>query len=103
MEVSQDSKDGYILIKTILGQEKFIKKLEVLLNIDQQLDPAGGNITKLPHFNDHPLGGNKLLQYTLWVKIAQVLTAKPKRSQERDKTIEILIRDLSNLSNKIGR
>ena len=73
----------------------------------------------VPHFINHPLEGNKLLQYNAWIKIVEILIKFPKflaalraarscgmgplrgpqpqRSQERDNAINDLIRDLSNL------
>ena len=51
----------------------------------------------VPHFINYPLGGNKLLQYNIWIKIVKILIQNPKRNQERDNIINNFIKDLSNL------
>ena len=51
----------------------------------------------VPHFIDYPLGGNKLQQYNIWIKIVKYLIENPKRSQERDNKLSNLIKNLSNL------
>jgi hypothetical protein len=98
MEVSQDSKDKYILtsIKNYFEVGKVYHEIRGItkyrLVIKEEI------IDKLvPHFINYPLGGNKLLQYNIWIKIVRVLIENPKRSQERDNIINILIKDLSNL------
>nr|YP_009517188.1 LAGLIDADG homing endonuclease [Blastosporella zonata]AYE93107.1 LAGLIDADG homing endonuclease [Blastosporella zonata] len=97
VSVSLDSKDGYILtsIKIYFGVGKVYQESRGItkyrITIKEEI------IDKLvPHFINHPLGGNKLLQYNFWIKIVNLLLENPKRNQERDNNINILIRDLSN-------
>jgi LAGLIDADG endonuclease len=100
MEVSQDSKDGYILtsIQNYFGVGKVYQ--EIRGTTKYRLVVREEIIAKLvPHLTAQPLGGNKLLQYNIWIKIVNFLIENPKKNQERDNKIEILIRDLSNLSN----
>lgn len=98
MEVSQDSKDGFILtsIQNYFGVGKVYQEIRGITKF--RLVVREEIIEKIvPHFTEHPLDGNKLLQYSIWIKIVQLLKDNPKRSQERDNKIGILIRDLSNL------
>lgn len=108
MEVSQDSKDGYILT-SIQNYFRGVGK------VYHSLPPKNGakkvnGITRyrlvvkeeiidqiVPHFNDYPLGGNKLQQYNIWIKIVKYFIENPKRSQERDNNLSNLIKNLSNL------
>ena len=98
IEVSQDSKDGYILtsILNYFGIGKVYHEIRGVtkyrLVIKEEI------IDKLvPHFINYPLGGNKLLQYNIWIKIVKILIQNPKRNQERDNIINNFIKDLSNL------
>lgn len=110
MEVSQDNKDGYILIsiqKYFQGIGKVYQSLSKVSNhgvgkvkgiTRYRLVVKEEIIDKLvPHFIDYPLGGNKLLQYNIWLKIVKILIENPTRSPERDNIISNLIKDLSNL------
>lgn len=68
IEVSQDSKDAYILtsIKNYFGVGKVYHEIRRItkyrLAIKEEI------IDKLvPHFINYPLGGNKFLQYSIWI------------------------------------
>nr|YP_009059684.1 LAGLIDADG/HNH endonuclease [Parasitella parasitica]AIO05734.1 LAGLIDADG/HNH endonuclease [Parasitella parasitica] len=98
IEVSQDSKDGYILTSIInyFGVGKVYHEIRGVtkyrLVIKEEI------IDKLvPHFINYPLSGNKLLQYNIWIEIVKILIQNPKRNQERDNIINNFIKDLSNL------
>lgn len=52
--------------------------------------------TLVPHFINYPLEGHKALQYTLWLKIVNILNDQVRTSQ-RDEELEILIKELSEL------
>jgi hypothetical protein len=98
MVVAQDSKDEHILtsIQNYFGVGKVYQQINGVSRF--RLAVKEEIIDKLvPHFTDHPLDGNKVLQYNIWIQIVQILIENPERSQERDNKIGILIRDLSNL------
>jgi hypothetical protein len=40
--------------------------------------------------------GFKILQYLIWIKIVNILVLEPKRSLERDKNLDLLIKELSS-------
>jgi hypothetical protein len=55
-------------------------------------------ISKLiPHFNHSPLQGRKALQYSIWIKIVNILATEQVRTLERDSKIENLIKEFSDL------
>lgn len=108
MEVTQDSKDGYILT-SIQNYFRGVGK------VYQSLPPQNGakevtGITRyrlvvkeeiidklVPHLIDYPLEGNKLLQYNIWIQIVKYLIENPNINQERDNKLSNLIENLSKL------
>lgn len=51
----------------------------------------------VPFFDKYPLEGNKALQYSVWIKIVDVLHKNP-RSTHRENKVETLIKELSSLN-----
>lgn len=51
----------------------------------------------IPYLYNNPLQGRKALQFTVWVKIVNILATERVRTLERDRKIDNLIRELSNL------
>ncbi len=98
MEVSQDSKDSYILtsnlnhlsVGKVYHETRGITKFRLVVR-DEIL------VYLVPHFKDYPLLGRKALQYSTWLKIVKTLAKEPQRTTERDCKVEILIKKLSNL------
>lgn len=98
IEVSQDSKDGYILtsiqnrfkVGKVYHETRGITKYRLVIK-EEIIDKL------VPYFTDYSLKGNKALQYSIWIKIVNILVTSPNRTLERDNQIEILIRDLSSL------
>ena len=98
MEVSQDSKDAYLLT-SIRNYFKVGKVYHETRGISKYRLAIREEIVEnlIPHFFNYPLGGNKLLQYNIWIEIIKIFIKTPKRSLERDNTINNLIKNLSNL------
>ena len=53
----------------------------------------------VPHFNNYPLEGYKAIQFSLWIKIVNILKDQI-RTEQRDIELERLIKELSGLKNK---
>lgn len=53
----------------------------------------------IPHFNNYPLEGYKVIQFSLWIKIVKILNDQT-RTEQRDIEVERLIKELSELKNK---
>ena len=51
----------------------------------------------VPHFSKYSLLGFKNLQYLIWIKIVNILVLESERNLERDKKLDILIKELSSL------
>jgi len=78
MEVSQNSKDWFILtsiqkyfqVGKIYNETRGITKFRLV--VKEEI------INKLiPHFLNYPLEGRKLLQYSIWMKIVKMLVEEP--------------------------
>lgn len=97
MEVSQDSKDWFILnsiknyfnVGAVYNETRGISKFRLtqrneIINI------------LIPFFKENPLFGRKSLQFNIWIKIVNILVLE-KRTSERDIIISNLIKELSSL------
>ena len=98
MEVSQDNKDSFILtciqeyfnVGKIYYEIRGIAKFRLVIKKDI--------IEKMvPHFSKYSLLGFKNLQYLIWIKIVNILVLESERNLERDKKLDILIKELSSL------
>jgi hypothetical protein len=100
MEVSQHSKDEFILtsIQNYFGVGKVYQEIRGITKFRLVVREEIIQILA-PHFAEHPLDGNKLLQYNIRIKILQLLknnsrgryALKGERSIEIEKKIGILI------------
>ena len=98
MEVSQNSKDWFILnsikdyfkIGKVYNETRGVSKFRVT-----QKDEIISVL--IPYFKNSPLEGRKALQFKIWIQIVNILATEQKRIPERDRKIEDLIRELSNL------
>jgi len=98
IEVSQHSKDSFILIAIhkhfsvgyILHESRGISKFRVSAK-----SPIINTI--FPHFDKYPLVGYKFLQYSIWKDIVNIKVLNPVRTPERDLILQNLIKKLSDL------
>lgn len=96
MEVSQDSKDLFILnlikdffqIGKVYSEKRGITKYR-LTQKNEILSML------IPYFENNPLLGRKALQFSTWIKIVDILGPEQIRTKERDRKVENLIKNLS--------
>lgn len=98
MEVSQDSKDLFILnlIKDFFQTGKVYSETRGITKYRLTQKNEILSIV-IPYFENNPLLGRKALQFSIWIKIVDILTTEQIRTKERDRKIENLIKNLSEL------
>jgi len=98
MEVSQNSKDWFILtsiqnyfqVGKIYNETRGITKFRIVVK-DEIINKL------IPHFINYPLEGRKVLQYSILINIVNILVIEPIKTLERDNKVYDLIKKLSNL------
>lgn len=98
MEVSQDSKDWFILnsIKEFFEVGKVYTERRGITKF--RMTQKDEIISKLiPYFNNCPLQGHKAVQYSIWIEIVKILATEQVRTPARDSKVESLIKELSEL------
>jgi hypothetical protein len=98
MEVSQDSKDLFILnlIKDFFQTGKVYSEKRGITKYRLTQKNEILSII-IPYFENNPLLGRKALQFSTWIKIVDILATEQIRTKERDRKVENLIKNLSEL------